>query len=200
MCGNLSRGKLQSMQVIICMLRGVNVGGRNMVKMEELRDLCTELKFRNPQTYVQSGNVIFATAEKNLETIRKKIDAAFERSFGFQPQIILRTTEELRDVIRRNPFAKRKGIEPDKLLVNFLARDPGEDVRGKVRAFKSEVEEIKIDGREMFIYFPNGMGRPKFSWAVLDKILQTPATGRNWNSVTKMLVMAEEIEASECKD
>ena len=200
MRGNLTRSKLQSMQAIICMLRGVNVGGRNMVKMEALRDLCTSLKFRNPQTYVQSGNAIFATAEKNLETIRKKIDAGFGCSFGFQPQIILRTTEELRDVIRRNPFAKRKGIEPSKLLVNFLAGDPGDEVRGKVRSFKSEVEEIKMDGREMYIYFPNGMGSPKFSWAALDKILQTPATGRNWNSVTKMLAMAEKIEASDCKD
>ncbi|HEY1483283.1 MAG TPA: DUF1697 domain-containing protein [Candidatus Acidoferrum sp.] len=188
------------MQVIICMLRGVNVGGHNMVKMQALRELCIALKFRNPQTYVQSGNVIFATSEKNLQAIEKKIDAEFKRSLGFQPQIILRTTEELRDVIRRNPFAKRKGIEANKLLVNFLARDPGEEVRRKVRAFKSEVEEIKVDGRELYIYFPNGMGRPKFSWAALDKILQTPATGRNWNSVTKMLVMAEKIEASECSD
>jgi uncharacterized protein (DUF1697 family) len=183
------------MPVIICMLRAVNVAGHNMVKMETLRAMCGSLKFRDPQTYVQSGNVIFGTSERDLFAIAKKMQARFSREFGFRPEIILRTVEEMRDVISRNPFARRSGIEPSKLLVSFLARDPGEEVRARVRAFRSEVEQIRIDGRELYIYYPNGMGRPKFSAAALDKILQIPATGRNWNSVTKMLSMAEKLEA-----
>lgn len=183
--------------VIICMLRAVNVGGHNKVKMAELLSLCRSLRFRNPQTYVQSGNVIFATPESDLSVVSRKMSGRFLRDFGFSSEIILRTLDELRDVVARNPFAGRKEIEPNKLLVSFLARDPGDGVRAKVRAFRSEVEEIRIDGRELYIYFPNGMGRPKFSAAALDKILQIPATGRNWNSVTKMLAMAETLGASE---
>jgi uncharacterized protein (DUF1697 family) len=183
------------MPVVVCMLRGINVGGHNIVKMEALRALCSALKFRNPQTYVQSGNVVFETTEADSETVSKKLEKAFAKEFGFQPTIILRTAAEIRSAMERNPFAGRSKIEPDKLLVSFLARDPGDAVREKVREFKSEVEEIRIDGREMYIYFPNGMARPKFSWAALDKLLQTPATGRNWNSVTKLLQMAETLEA-----
>jgi uncharacterized protein (DUF1697 family) len=185
------------MPVVVCMLRGINVGGHNIVKMEALRALCLALKFRNSQTYVQSGNVVFDAAESDLNVISKKLEKAFAKEFGFQPTIILRTAAEIRSAMERNPFAGRPNIKPDKLLVSFLAHDPGDAVREKVRAFKSEVEEIQIDGREMYIYFPNGMARPKFSQAALDKVLQTPATGRNWNSVTKLLAMAEALEAVE---
>ena len=185
------------MPVTICLLRAVNLGNYNKVKMEPLRAMCSALQFRNPQTYLQSGNVIFATTERDLAKVTQKLEKGFAREFGFTPQIILRNVADLRGVVARNPFAKRRNIEPSKLLVNFLARDPGEDVRKKVRAFKSEIEEIRIDGRELYIYFPNGIGRPKFSMAALDKILEVPGTGRNWNTTTKMLAMAEALEASE---
>ena len=183
--------------VIICLLRAVNLGSYNKVKMETLRIMCSSLKFRNPQTYLQSGNILFATEELDLPKITQKLSKRFSKDFGFSPQIILRTIDELRDVVKRNPFAKRRNIEPSKLLVSFLARDPGEDVRTKVRAFPSDVEEIRIDGKELYIYFPNGIGRPKFSMAALDKVLQVPGTGRNWNSVTKMLAMAEKLQDAE---
>lgn len=185
------------MPVIISMLRGVNVGAHNRIKMDALRALYESLGLRDSQTYVQSGNVVFRTEKRDLVALAKRIEDAIERGFGFRPAVILRTSAELRAVIARNPFAKRRGIEPSKLLVNFLVRDPGAEVRDKVLKLKTEPEELRMDGRELYSYFPNGMARPKMSRAVLEKTLKIPGTGRNWNSVTKLLEMAERLEASE---
>ncbi len=185
------------MTVIISMLRGVNVGGHNKIKMEALRALYESLKLRDSQTYVQSGNVIFRSDERDIARLTKRIEEGIERKFGFRPDVILRTAAEMRDVVERNPFAKRRGIEPGKLLVSFLGSDPGEEAREKVRQMKCDPEEMRIEGREIYIYFPNGMGRSKLPWAGLGKMLKTPATGRNWNSVTKMMEMAEKLEGSE---
>jgi uncharacterized protein (DUF1697 family) len=99
-------------------------------------------------------------------------------------------------VIARNPFAKRRRIEPSRLLVTFLAEDPGAEARDKVRSIKADPEELRVDGSELYIYFPNGIGRAKLSLAAIERALKTPGTGRNWNSVTKMLEMAEKLEAS----
>lgn len=184
------------MAIVISLLRGVNVGGHHKIKMDALRALYESLKLRDPRTYVQSGNVVFRTGEKNPARIAKRIEDAIEQGFGFRPAVILRTLPELRDAIARNPFAKQRDIDPRKLLVNFLAADPGEEARRKVLEIKADPEQLRIDGRELYIYFPNGMGRSKLPWAVIDRTLRVPATGRNWNSVTKLLELAESLEGS----
>jgi uncharacterized protein (DUF1697 family) len=185
------------MTVVISMLRGVNVGGHNKIKMDALRALYESMKLREAQTYVQSGNVIFRTDERDIARLAKRIEDGIERKLRFRTDVILRTATEMREVVARNPFAKRRGIEPSKLLVSFLASDPGEEAREKVRQMKCDPEELRIEEREMYIYFPNGIGRSKLSLGALEKTLKTPGTGRNWNSVTKMLEMAEKLEASE---
>jgi uncharacterized protein (DUF1697 family) len=185
------------MAVVISMLCAVNVGGHNRIKMDALRALYESLKFRDPQTYVQSGNVVFRTGERDLILLTRRIQSGIARKFGFAPDVILRTPSELRDVIARNPFAKRRGIEPSKLLVTFLASDPGAEAREKLLNLKTDPEELRLDGRELYIYFPNGMARPKLSWAAIQKTLKTPGTGRNWNSVTKLLEITEQLEAAE---
>jgi len=182
------------MAVVISMLRGVNVGGHHMIKMERLRALYESLKFRDSQTYVQSGNVVFTTEERDLVALAKRIEDAIERTFGFRPAVILRTTSEMRAVVARNPFAARPDIHPSRLLVTFLASDPGQEARNKVLTTKTDPEELRIDGRELFIHYPSGMGRSKLSWVALEKILKTSGTGRNWNSVTKLLEIAERLE------
>src|SRR5436190_1569387 len=118
-----------AMAVIISMLRAVNVGGHNKIKMDTLMALYESLKLRDAQTYVQSGNVIFRTDERDMARLAKRIEDGIERKFGFRPDVILRTVAEMRDVVARNPFAKRRGIEPAKLLVSFLEGKPGEDGR-----------------------------------------------------------------------
>jgi uncharacterized protein (DUF1697 family) len=182
------------MTAVIAMLRAVNLVSHNRIKMDALCALCTSLKLRDPQTYVQSGNVVFRTSERDVARVAKRIADGIERDFGFRTEVIVRTLAEMRDVIARNPFAKRSGIEPSKLLVLFLAGDPSSEARKKALSIKAESEELRMDGRELYIYFPNGMGRSKLSTTTLERALQTPGTGRNWNSVTKLLEMAEAAE------
>jgi uncharacterized protein (DUF1697 family) len=185
------------MAVIVSMLRGINVGGHNMIKMEALRSLYESLGLRDAQTYIASGNVVFRTKERNLTALARRIEDAIERSFGFRPDVIVRTTSELRDAIAKNPFGKRRGIDPGKLLVTFLAGEPGAESRDRVLKIKTETEELRIDGREVYIYFHGGMARPKLSWATIAKSLGTSGTGRNWSSVNKLLEIAEKLEAGE---
>src|SRR5437588_11745744 len=96
------------MAVIICMLRGVNLAGRNKIKMDALKALCISLKFKDPQTFIQSGNVIFRTEEKDLAKLAKRIGDAIEKKIGFRPAVILRTATDLRGVIVRNRSEERR--------------------------------------------------------------------------------------------
>jgi uncharacterized protein (DUF1697 family) len=182
------------MPVIISMLRGVNVGSHNKVKMDALRALYESLGLRDPQTYVQSGNAIFRTEERDLDRLARRIESAIEKALGFHSDVILRTSSELRAVIAKNPFATWRGMEPNKLLITFLAGDPVPEAGEKIRTFKADPEEVRIAGRELYIYFPNGIGQSKLSMPTVLKTLKTSGTGRNWNSITKMLEIAARLE------
>jgi uncharacterized protein (DUF1697 family) len=181
------------MDIVICMLRGVNVGGHAKIKMEALRTLFLALGLHNPRTLVQSGNVVFGTQERTLSRLAHLIENGIEREFGFRPSAILRTPAEMKAVIDRNPFAKRHGVDPTKLLVTFLAADPTQEAREQVLKMKIEPEELLFSGRELYIHYPNGVGRSRLAVATIFKILKTSGTARNWNTVTKLLELAEVI-------
>ena len=183
------------MAAIISLLRGVNLGGHHKIKMDELRTLYVSLGLRDVQTYINSGNVIFRSQARGLDPLRKRIEKGIEQRFGFHAAVVMRTCSELRETIARGPFAARTGFEPSKHLVVFLAGDPSPDARNKALGIEADPEEMRISGRELHIYFPNGMGRSKLSVARLEKALETSGTGRNWNTVMKLLELAERIEA-----
>jgi uncharacterized protein (DUF1697 family) len=124
------------------------------------------------------------------------MEKAIEGTFGCRPNVIVRTPSEFRAVVARNPFAARDGMEPSKLLVMFLATDPAAEARQKILQMKTDSEELHLRGRELYIYFPEGMGRSKLQVGVIEKAMKTPGTCRNWNTVTKLLEMAEKLEAS----
>lgn len=183
------------MTVVICMLRGVNLGGHNRIGMDALREICLSLKLRSPQTYIQSGNVVFGTAERDPGKLVPRIESCIEKQLGFRPSVILRTASEMREVVARNPFATRPGLDPSKLNVSFLAEAPSAEIRDRLLAITVGPEELRHSGRELYIYFPDGMGRSKLPPA-LDRTLKAPATVRNWNTVTKLLAMAEDLESA----
>jgi len=184
------------MPVIISMLRGVNVGGHNKIKMDALKALYESLKFERVETHIQSGNVVFRTKEKNIAALTKRIQDAIEKEFGFRPDVILRTVSEMREAIAKNPFAKRRGLDPSKLLVTFLAAEPSAEGRANLLKINLAPDEVRIDGRELYAYYPNGLARPKVPWAKIERTLKTSGTGRNWNSVNKLLEIAEKLEAA----
>jgi uncharacterized protein (DUF1697 family) len=180
------------MSVIICLLKGVNVGGHNKLPMEALRALCKSLELRAPQTYVQSGNVVFHTRESNLARLAQCIEDAIEKRFRFRPAVLLRTSADLKQAVKRNPFTTHAATEPGKLMVLFLADDPGKSAKEILAKVPRGPEELHLHGRELYIFFPEGAGRSKLPWATLDKLLGTRGTGRNWNTVTRLLEMADQ--------
>ena len=183
------------MTVAISLLRGVNVTGRNMVKMETFRGLCQAMGHRDVQTYVQSGNVVFRTRRSDAAKIEKQIEDAIEEHFGFRPDVMVRTSAQLRDVIARNPFAKRN-LDPGRVLVYFLKNMPSAEAYEKTCAMKTDPEELRLSGRELFLYYPNGVGKSKLPMARVEKALATSGTGRNWNTVTKLMAMADALEVA----
>jgi uncharacterized protein (DUF1697 family) len=163
--------------------------------MDALRAIYESLGLESPRTILQTGNVVFRTTERNLPRLAARIEDAIEREAGFRPRVILRTTGELREAMAGNPFAERSGIEPAKLLLTFLDGGTTPQACGKAQAICAGPEELHIRGRHLYTYYPNGMGRSKLQPGALDKALGIPGTGRNWNTVAKLLEAAEALEA-----
>ena len=177
------------MPVWTAMLRGVNLGKRRM-KMEALREVFTASGCSDVQTYVQSGNVVFRHPEKRAAKLSPQLEAVIEAHFHFAAPVALRTTAELQQVAAFNPFPAQAQTEPNKVQVMFLYQDPGEPKRQLVRAMNTAPDELRLQGQEIFIYYPAGQGLSKLKWPPIEKALGTSGTARNWTTVRTLLVMA----------
>ena len=134
---------------------------------------------------------MFTTSERRFDKLSQAIESAIERECGFRPDVHLRSAEEMRAVISRNPFAGREGIEPSKLLVVFHA---AELHPARLRAVKHAGEEFHVSGREIFIYYPDGQGKSRLSFSASERGEKVPTgTARNWNTIHKLLEMAEAL-------
>jgi len=160
----------------ICFLRGINVGGTTL-PMNELKSLCEKLGFQGVRTYIQSGNVVFESplAEAALADL---VETALQKRMGKRIPVALRTIDELDEVLKKNPFQKE---EPAKVGVMFFAKSVHKDFLDSVST--STGEEVKIGKREIYIHYPNGMGRSKL------KLPKEAGEGtvRNINTVRKLI-------------
>ncbi len=179
------------MPVVVSMLRGVNLGPHNRIKMDALRALYESLGLRDVQSYVQSGNILYRTSKRDLEAVARQVEEAMLERHGIRTAIVQRSCEDLRGVVERNPFAGREGIDPARLGVTFLREDPGQAARDQAAALAVGPEEMHLTGREMYVYYVNGFARTKFPGVAIEKTLKTTGTTRNWNSVTKLLELSE---------
>ena len=166
------------MAVFIALLRAVNVGGTGKLPMKDLSDLCAKLGFKNPRTYIQSGNVIFESqlAEK---AVRAKLEEALTRILGKRADVVVRSAAELQAVLKANPFPH---VEPARIGVYFQS-DPVS--KSQVAQAKGpDGEDVRLGKREFYIHFPHGMGRSKL------KLPAGVGTMRNMNTVAKLVALA----------
>ena len=177
------------MPTAVALIRGINVGSTRSLPMELLRTLCERVGMREPRTYIQSGNVVFRWSGKGLSAAGAALEGRIEEARGFRPGVIVRTREELARVVEVNPFPERAETEPSKLLVMFLQAKAAAGAAAALEAVKRSRERLRLVGREVFMDFPDGVGRSKLSMAAVEKAVGMGTT-RNWNTTLKLAAMA----------
>lgn len=175
------------MSTHIALIRGINVGGRNKVPMRTLRSLFTSLGHQDVRTYVASGNVVFTANPNTDDDLAAAIADAIAVEFNLNVSVVLRTPDELADAAQRNPFASED--DPAKVHVAFLRDVAADEHVGELDPDRSPPDEFVVDGREIFIHYPNGAGRSKLTIDYFERRLGTSGTARNFRTVTKLLDM-----------
>ncbi len=173
----------------VAMLRGVNVGARNRIKMKDLEAVFARLGHTSVITFIQSGNVVFNSRSKNPGTVARAIEAQIARDLGLDVAVLLRAKDELARVERVNPFL-RTVADTARLHVTFLAEIPDAALVRTVEAFDAGPDELHVRDREVFLHCPTGYGTTKLNNGFLERKLHAIATTRNWATVTKLVELA----------
>jgi uncharacterized protein (DUF1697 family) len=177
------------MKTYIALLRGINVGGSNLLPMKALKHLLEKEGCVDVQTYIQSGNVIFHSAMSNPARLAKRLTVAISKGHGFAPRLLLLTRSELERAATGNPFPDAHA-NPTTLHLFFLAEEPKTPDLKPLDALRSKTERFELRGRIFYLHTPDGIGASKLA-ARAEKLLGVAATARNWRTVTTLLEMAK---------
>jgi uncharacterized protein (DUF1697 family) len=170
------------------LLRGINVGGKNMLPMKELAGMFAAAGCGEVATYIQSGNVVFCAKDKVAAGLGELIAKQVEARFGLKVPVVLRSAAELETVIRSNPFLQA-GAAEETLHVAFLADRPAAALVAGLDARRSAPDEFAVVGREIYLRLVSGVSGTKLSNAYFDSKLKTVSTIRNWRTVLKLVEM-----------
>ncbi len=173
----------------VALLRGINVGGKNMLPMKDLSQMFSASGCANVRTYIQSGNVIFE-APAGVK-VAHMITAKIEKRFGYRIPVILRTSAQLNKTIRDNPFLST-GVQKKTLYVCFLADAPKSSAIATLDPARSAPDAFQVLGQEIYLHLPNGVADSKLTNAYFDSKLSTICTARNWATVLKLAAMMAE--------
>jgi uncharacterized protein (DUF1697 family) len=182
------------MPVYTALLQGVNIGSKKRIKMDALRSLVTDAGGSDVRTYVNSGNVVFRHDETNPSALETRLETALRDQVGMDVPTIIRTTEELDDVIADNPFPEAVAA-PKTLHALFLREKPAVEDIDAVDEIETGPDRLAIHGRTVYFFLPNLMSGATVDVAKVGKMLRVDGTSRNWNTVTKLAAMAHEKEA-----
>jgi uncharacterized protein (DUF1697 family) len=187
------------MTVYVSMLRAVNVGGSGLIKMQPLREAYESVGLADVRTLLQSGNVLFRSGLTDRQRLVKRIMQEIERRFDLQVEVILRTLAEIASIVDRGPVLSPRA-DKSKLLVMFLSSVPDATAQAALRKWhkdKNLKELLEIRGPEIYLYYPDGIGRSKLTGAVIENKLDTGGTARNWNTLIKLVEVGRSLEAND---
>jgi uncharacterized protein (DUF1697 family) len=175
----------------VALLRGINVGGRNMVAMSDLRAMLDELGMTNSRSLLQSGNLVFAANRRSPDALERLLEAETAKRQGVAADYLVRTAEEWKALIAANPFPTEAERDPSHLLVQCQKSAP---TAAEVKTLQAAIrgpEIVKAVGKQLYIVYPIGIGKSKLTNAIIEKTLGSRGTGRNWNTVLKLAAMIE---------
>ena len=172
----------------IALLRAVNVGGIK-VSMADLKALLVNLGFEDVRTLLNSGNVVFRGKSKAGADLEKLLETEFAKKADRPTEFFVRTAEEWKSIIDRNPMTDQARRDPGHLLVVVLKRAPSDQEVESLKAAIAGPEIVQADGKQAYIYYPAGVGQSKLTAKLIEKHLGSPGTGRNWNTTLKLAAM-----------
>lgn len=178
------------MNTYIALLRGINVSGHNLIKMEKLREILKELDFEHISTYIQSGNILFQSKISDPKKLEKMISDLIYKHFGFNVSAFVVTLEDLKATVKNNPFAKENIALPQP-YVSFLTTTPALSDLEMFKAINFQKDRWIVVGKNMYIHYADGAGATKLSNAIIEKKLKLTATARNWKTVHKLIELAD---------
>lgn len=210
------------MNLYAAFLRGINVGGHNIIKMAGLAALFSELGFGNVFTLLQSGNVVFSSSKRGAnvrdiavssgvgedDRIAARVEEGITARFGLDVPVVVCSIEELRAAVDFAPFTPDQLKRPNRALIYFFKKGPraGMDTLGtatvdtdadresRFQTGHDGSERVTLTGGRLYVYYPDGLGRSTFDSARIQRLLGTTATGRNWTTVAKVLARCEQTE------
>ena len=181
------------MPTYVILLRAVNVGGYGKVSMAEFRNMLTALGFTRVETYIQSGNAV-VDAKGSAARVAQAVSVGLEKTLGASPGVVVRSHEQLEQLIRENPFAK-EAVDGTKVHVAFLAGPAGAEAKGAleriVQQYPKRRDRYHLAEEHLYLHLPDGAAETKFTGKALDKALGVAGTGRNWNTVVKLWEMSK---------
>jgi uncharacterized protein (DUF1697 family) len=176
----------------LALLRGINVSGHNMIKMEALKTTLEAVGFQNVQTYIQSGNVFVDAEEENPAAVGFKIKQEIFKVFGHEVPVVVIGKTDLVACFKNNPFMKEKDLDIKKIYVAFVSTTLRNDSINDLKISQFKPDEASIDGNKIYIKYAVGAGKTRFDQKYIEKKLNVTATIRNWNTVTQLLQLFEE--------
>ena len=172
----------------VALFRGINVGGKHILPMQDLRDLLAEVGCEDVQTYIQSGNAVFSASADPI-SLSAKITSTVEARFGFAPQVHLLTVDRFAAIASANPYPEAEAT-PKFLHVGFLTEKAGSPDTDAMNSVKAENERFTLTDDALYLHAPDGIGRSRFA-AKIDRFLGVSTTARNWRTVMKLLDLAK---------
>ncbi|NCA76838.1 MAG: DUF1697 domain-containing protein [Alphaproteobacteria bacterium] len=177
------------MKSYISILRGINVSGHNLIRMQDLKKMFEDLGMAEVLTYIQSGNVVFK-GSKPAATVTSKIETAIRERFGFVVPVITRDAWEWQDTMAGNPFLSEPDIDHDKLHVTFLEEIPDKGKSNLIPLSDNSPDRYIMKDKNIYLYCPGGYGNTKWSNSFFERKLKVKATTRNWKTVIKLAELA----------
>jgi uncharacterized protein (DUF1697 family) len=178
----------------IALLRGINVSGHKLIKMTELKEMFEKAGFSNVSTYIQSGNVVFSSEEKDIDSFRGAIKSNILKTFGFDVDVQVLTAEKLKQIKGNHSFLDGNEDQLKAIYYTLLAEKPKEDLVNELEKLEQTEEFFKITDDVIYCFYPKGVGRAKWHGTFFEKKLKVSSTTRNYNTMKKLTELSKTVD------